>query len=303
MTMHIGHAAFRVRDLQASAEFSKRTLGLRSTEESSEEILLTANGKHHELQLIAAEATALDHVGLELESEAELQASVDRAVSAGGRILDSAPSEPGFASSVRILGPAGIVYELHSTMERPQLDVDSLLGPMVRRLGHLTFFAEDHAEILDFWVNGLGFKISDAADGVTWTRCDLDHHGLAVGPRPEGNYLHHHAWEVQDLAAMGRILDSWAVEGQRVEWGPVRHGPGANLASYLRSPHGDVIEIYSDMLRILDDSAYQAPDWGPVDGPINVWGPAPMPSLFEMGIPVAADPAPLDAASSAATGR
>jgi catechol 2,3-dioxygenase-like lactoylglutathione lyase family enzyme len=42
--MHIGHVAYRVRDLQASAEFSKRTLGLRSTEESSEEILLTASG-------------------------------------------------------------------------------------------------------------------------------------------------------------------------------------------------------------------------------------------------------------------
>jgi catechol-2,3-dioxygenase len=300
MTMHIGHAAFRVRDLQASAEFSKRTLGLRSVAESSEEILLTASGKHHELQLIAAEATALDHVGLELESEAELQATVDRAVGAGARILDSGPPEPGFARSVRILGPAGIVYELHTTMERPRLDVEGLLGPAVRRLGHLTFFAADHAEILTFWLDGLGFRVSDTADGVTWTRCDPDHHGLAIGPRPEGNYLHHHAWEVQDLGAMGRILDSWAVEGLRVEWGPVRHGPGANLASYLHSPHGDVIEIYSDMLRIQDESAYQAPDWGPVESPINVWGPAPMPSLFEMGIPIAADPTPLDAVASSA---
>jgi catechol 2,3-dioxygenase len=290
MTMHIGHFAFRSSDLEASAAFMRRALGLRTSAESAGQVFLSASGKHHELQVVSGELTGLDHVGLELESETELEAATDRAVAAGGRVLDSAPSEPGIGTSVRIVAAGGIVYELYVSMERRPLDVAGLIEPGVRRLGHLTFLAETYDEIREFWLEGLGFRISDELDGMTWARCDPDHHGLAIFRVPHGTVLHHHAWEVQDLAAMGRLFDAWAVEGLRLVWGPVRHGPGSNLAAYVQTPDGGVIEIYADMLRINDESGYRPVDWGSVEGSTNLWGPAAPAELFEMGLPVLSDP-------------
>jgi hypothetical protein len=48
------------------------------------------------------------------------------------------------------------------------------------------FLCADPEELVAFWGEGLGFRVSDRTGGITWMRCDADHHGLAVGGRPEG---------------------------------------------------------------------------------------------------------------------
>ena len=284
--MHIGHVALRTPDLGRSSAYAASALGLEITSESAEEVLLTANEKHHELQLLAGDRAGLDHVGLELESESELEAAGDRAVAAGARILALEAAEPALGSSLRLAGPDGITYELYTAMQRQPLRSDAFLRPGIRRLGHLTFFAESPAEIVAFWVDGLGFRISDRAQGVTWLRCDFDHHGLAVGPRESGTVLHHHAWEVQDVGALAQYCDSLGMEGKRLLWGPVRHGPGFNLATYQPDPDGGLIEVYTDLARIYDESAYEPVDWDEVPDALNLWGPPPPEEIFGAGLPV-----------------
>lgn len=284
--MHIGHVALRTPDLGRLSAYAAGALGLKVTSDGPEEVLLTANDKHHELQLLAGDDPGLDHVGLELESKAEMDAVVDRAVAAGGRILDRQTSEPELDSSIRLVGPEGITYEPYIGMKREPLRSDAHLRPGIRRLGHLTFFAEDPETIVEFWTEGLGFRISDQTKGLTWLRCDFDHHGLAIGPRPSGTVLHHHAWEVQDVGALSQYCDSLAGDGRRLLWGPVRHGPGFNLATYLPDPDGGLIEVYADLIRIYDEAAYEPVDWDNQPDALNLWGPPPPDDLFTAGLPI-----------------
>ena len=285
MGMHIGHVAIRTADLQATADYVRRALGLATTVQTDDEVLLTANEKHHELQLISGEAAAFDHVGLEVENERELRAVVERALEHGASLVDSEP-EPGLGATQRFVGPAGMLYEVYEGMSRAPLTADAALRPLIRRLGHLTFMCAAHDEVLAFWLDGLGFRISDQFGAATWTRCDVDHHGLAVMPRAAGNVLHHHAWEVQDIAALARHCDDTATRGLTQIWGPVRHGPGFNFATYMPDGDGGVIEVYSDLLRIDVESSYVPVDWSQRPHALNLWGPQPTADLESAGLPI-----------------
>ena len=287
MAMHIGHVALRVADLERSVAHVEGVLGLRERARTSDQMLLTSNEKHHELQLIAADAPGLDHVGLEVESAAELDAITERALAAGARVLESDGTEPGIGAAVRFAGPAGIVYEVYAGMDREPLTLHSHLRPGIRKLGHLTFLCADPEELVAFWGEGLGFRVSDRAGGMTWMRCDADHHGLAVGGRPEGDVLHHYAWQVQDWAALGQYCDDIARRGLTLSWGPVRHGPGFNFAAYLPDADGAVIEVYAALLQIHDERAYQPADWSDEPRALNLWGPMPSEELLTAGVPVA----------------
>lgn len=283
--MHIGHVAIRVTDLEGAAAYAQRTLGLRVRSREDDTVLLTSNEKHHELQLLRGSEAGLDHVGLELETSAELEAVYDRALGAGATA--AGPSDvDGVCEARRFAGPAGITYEVYTGMSRDVREPLAYLPAAVRKLGHLTFACADHEAVLDFWLTGLGFRVSDQAAGLTWTRCDADHHGLAVGPAPAGNALHHHAWEVQDWSALAQRCDDLALAGVSLGWGPVRHGPGFNLAAYFPDHEAGIVEIYSDMLRIHDEASYQPVDWSTEPRALNLWGPGPDADLLAAGMPI-----------------
>jgi catechol 2,3-dioxygenase len=303
MRMHIGHVALRVTDLERSVEHVQRVLGLRVRTNSASQALLTSNEKHHELQLIAAESAGLDHVGLEVESAQDLQEVRTRAIGAGAQMLDDGDGEPGLGAAVRFSGPAGITYEVYDGMERDPLSIHTYLRPGIRKFGHLTFLCEQPAEVVAFWRDALAFRISDEAGGITWMRCDADHHGLSVGPRPVGNFLHHYAWQVQDHGALGQYCDDVARLGLTLDWGPVRHGPGFNLAAYVRDPDNAIIEVYADLLQIHDERAYKRIDWSNEPRALNLWGPMPSEELFAAGVPIIAPEARTPASAVAAGGR
>jgi catechol 2,3-dioxygenase len=288
MTMHIGHVALRVTDLERSVAHVKNVLGLHERARSDGEVLLSSNEKHHELQLIAADAAAVDHIGLEVEGGDELARVRASALAAGAEMLEEASGEAVIGDAIRFVGPAGMVYEVYDGMDREPLSTNTYLRPGIRKLGHLSFACENPVEVVAFWRDALGFRISDEAGGLTWMRCDSDHHGLAVSPRPHGNVLHHHAWQIQDWGALGQYCDDIARDGLTLSWGPVRHGPGFNVATYLPDPDGVIIEVYADLLRIDDERAYMPIDWSNEPRALNLWGPLPGEDLLLAGIPLPA---------------
>jgi len=283
--MHIGHVALQVPDVDQYVTFAQQAFGLRVTERSDSEALLSAGPKHHELQVLAGEAPGFDHVGLELPSEAAL-ADLRGAVEEAGIRVEEGSEQAGIDASIRFVGPGGISYEAYTGMVREPLSFDGFARPLVRRLGHLTFLSVDHLAIEEFWGSVLGMRLSDRLGPVTWMRCDADHHGLAVGPHPEATVLHHHAWETQDFSSMGRYCDHLSELDMRLLWGPVRHGPGFNLATYLPEPTGATVEVYSDLLRILDDDSYVPVDWDGNEHALNLWGPPAPEEFLAVGVPV-----------------
>jgi catechol-2,3-dioxygenase len=287
MGMHFGHVALQVRDLEQSVSHATTTLGLNESCREGQSVFLTANAKHHELQLLGTGTAGLDHIGLEVERADELDVLRDRLVSTGTQILSEQPSEPALSQALRCLGPAGIVFEIYVGMERQPLSLDTTLRPLARRLGHVNLLSEDKSELERFIVEVLGFRVSDRLGEVaTWLRCDADHHGIALARTSAGTRLHHHAWELESWSAMGHYADHIARSGQQFIWGPGRHGPGFNHFTYLVDPDGVVVEAYSDLLRIQDEAAYQPIDWSTEPRALNLWGPTLPASWGDHGVPI-----------------
>ena len=72
------------------------------------------------------------------------------------------------------------------------------------------------------------------------------------------NFLHHTAWEVDDVDEVGRGATAMLEDHpERHVWGLGRHHIGSNFFWYLRDPAGNFSEYYSDMDAILDDQVWE----------------------------------------------
>ncbi|HEX3803384.1 MAG TPA: VOC family protein [Solirubrobacteraceae bacterium] len=287
--MHIGHLALRATDPEASASFLTDILGLRRTVDTDDQILLSCNEKHHEIQLLAGPEAGVDHLGLELEDESDLEKIHDRLTGLGIPILSDRPLEPGLGQAIRFLGPLGLVFELYAGMEREPLSVEHYMPPLARRLGHVSFSAPDCSEMKTFLEDVLDFRLTDSLGGrVHWLRCDQEHHGIAlVNHAAPTTTLHHYAFQLENWGAIQRYADGLAFQGRRVVWGPGRHGPGRNLFTYIPDPDNTIVEGYADLLEVWDEGSYEAMDWTYLgESALNLWGPMPPQEWREYGVPI-----------------
>lgn len=149
-----------------------------------------------------------------------------------------------------------------------------------RRLGHVVVGSLDQEASQRFFTEGLGFKVSDHVPGLaSFMRCSTDHHNLLVQQAPV-NFLHHTAWEVDDVDEVGRGATAM-LEGhpERHIWGLGRHHIGSNFFWYLKDPVGNFSEYYSDLDVILDDQLWKPSVVEGARGLYN-WGPPPPPSFI-----------------------
>jgi catechol 2,3-dioxygenase-like lactoylglutathione lyase family enzyme len=156
-------------------------------------------------------------------------------------------------------------------------------GPShLRKLGHVVIGTPDPEASQRFFVDGIGFKISDLVQGAAaFLRCSADHHNLLLQPSPVA-FLHHTAWEVDDVDEVGRSAMRM-LEGQpaRHVWGLGRHFIGSNFFWYLRDPAGNFAEYYADMDTITDDELWTPGNWEPSLRSLFAWGPDVPPSMLE----------------------
>lgn len=157
-----------------------------------------------------------------------------------------------------------------------------------RRLGHVVFGTPQFEEATAFFVDGLGFKISDQILGgvATFARIESDHHNLLIAPGPTG-HLNHYAMEVDDIDAIGKAGSAVVAEREDADVvGVGRHNLGANLFWYLTDPSGTMFEFFADMDQIVDDDIWERDhlkrDWEGSDGPagFSIWGPKEPPDRF-----------------------
>src|SRR5207248_2767789 len=80
-----------------------------------------------------------------------------------------------------------------------------------------------------------------------------------------------HAWAVADWSELKTYCDNLAREDIELSWGPLRHGPGFNLATYILDPDGVMIEVYTELLQITDERSYVPIDWSEQPRVITLW--------------------------------
>jgi catechol-2,3-dioxygenase len=150
-----------------------------------------------------------------------------------------------------------------------------------RKLGHVVLGSTDVEASQRFFIDGVGFKVSDTVAGLaSFLRCSTDHHNVLVQQAPVP-FLHHTSWQVDDVDEIGRAATAMLQsDPRRHVWGLGRHHIGSNFFWYLRDPAGNFTEYYADLDCIVDDQLWTP---GVFEGlkSLASWGP-PVPPSFLM---------------------
>jgi catechol 2,3-dioxygenase-like lactoylglutathione lyase family enzyme len=217
----------------------------------------------------------LDRIGVPTDrqprqlSAVELVTSVRVTVAVTGRIVQLPtaaviPNTPGRAERIGRRAP-GVLRD----------------GPVrPRKLGHAVLGTTDFEVTRRFFIEGLGFKVSDLIKDVgAFLRCSTDHHNVLILRAPV-SFLHHTSWQVDDIDEVGRGASAMLqVDPSRHVWGLGRHHAGSNFFWYLKDPAGNFSEYYSDLDCIVDDQLWTPETLEGARGLFN-WGPPPSPSFL-----------------------
>jgi catechol 2,3-dioxygenase-like lactoylglutathione lyase family enzyme len=148
-----------------------------------------------------------------------------------------------------------------------------------RKLGHVVLGSTELEASERFFIQGVGFKVSDKVpDAASFLRCSTDHHNLLVQAAPIP-FLHHTSWQVDDVDEVGRGAHALLQKDPlRHVWGLGRHHIGSNFFWYLKDPAGNFTEYYADMDCIIDDQLWDPGVWTDIRA-LYSWGP-PVPESF-----------------------
>ncbi len=281
----IGYVSMRTRDLGASLANAVDMFGLIETESDGKKAFVTAQDKHHELVYTQAEEDALDHIGLVVPNEDELDAIRAKVASGRYQVVSEHPIEDHIEKGFAFVGPEGYTWQIYTEKLDYSMRKRGSLAP--DRLGHVNIKSRNAPAMRDFLYDVFDFRVSDAI-GIDnfFMRCNNDHHGIAIFSSTELG-MHHHAWQAGNIMDLARLGDRLARRGSRLAWGPVRHGAGDNIAVYYVEPNGAVIEYYCDMETIRDkdrpertfdpDDLYWINQWdGTVPSGVLDYGVAPV---------------------------
>jgi catechol 2,3-dioxygenase-like lactoylglutathione lyase family enzyme len=141
----------------------------------------------------------------------------------------------------------------------------------IGKLGHVVLNVADVERSARFYVEVLGFEISDvypeemAPGGMVFLRCNPDHHGIAlVGSlkEPAANTdLNHIAFEVASLDDVVRAYEHLRRNGARIDFAGRRRA-GCQIAVEFRDPDNHRLEIYWGIDRIGSNGLVRPPsEW------------------------------------------
>jgi catechol 2,3-dioxygenase len=274
----LSHIALRVADVDASAEFYADAVGLSwHTGAEPGAARLGWGLGHHALDLLPADddgAPRLDHFGLEVPDTGELKALVHRARAAGVDVVARAASGD-HAEAYEVLDPEGRVIEVHGRVDRAgEFTADPSRRPS--RLQHITLATRSVPELLAFYVDVLGLRVSDRM-GTTfaWLRCGAEHHTIAMVQADDPSLLDHFSFDLSRWDDFKSWPDRLSTLDIPLSWGPGRHGPGNNVFLMFDDPDGNHVELSAEMELFHDRVARYERTW--VQHPLttNLWGIGP----------------------------
>jgi catechol 2,3-dioxygenase-like lactoylglutathione lyase family enzyme len=159
---------------------------------------------------------------------------------------------PGIPKTLVFNDPDGLQIELFSRWDfcKP---VGPIRGLAVAKLGHVALYTPDPERAAKFFGDVLGFRVSDRIEeNFVFMRCGPEHHAMNFAGGAEAR-IHHLAFELRDASHMHQACDLLGRNKFQILWGPVRHGPGHNVAVYHHNPDRYLIELYYSMDLMLDE--------------------------------------------------
>lgn len=290
----IRHVGYAVTDLTAEAAFYRDTWGLKDAGEKNGMLHFAAEG-HDELYVVRlrqSDVQKIDIITLAADSRADVDALHDKVAAYGCRIvfgpkdLDSLGGGYGF----RFFSKDGLPFEISADVARGTSRELTRWEGIPQKISHIVLHSPDHQEMVRFFTDVLGFKISDwLGDFMCFLRCNQWHHRIALLPGPP--CLNHVAYDMLGVDDMMRGIHRLKQMGTDIRWGPGRHTAGNNTFSYFTTPGGFAVEYTAD-LEEVDDATWQSTVHAPAPLIMDQWGigtggpqtmphPAPDKGLFQ----------------------
>ena len=290
----IRYVGYGVTDLEAERRFYADTWGLREVSEQDGLVHFATQGDDElfVVRLRAADRKQIDIIAFAADSRADVDELHQQVVNAGCRVV-FAPCELttlGGGYGFRFFSPDGLPFEVSSDVAKgPSRELARWEG-IPQKISHIVLHSPKHKEAAAFFVDVLGFKVSDwLGDFMGFLRCNEWHHRLALLPGPP--CLNHVAYDVASIDDMMRGISRLKKNSIDIQWGPGRHTAGNNTFSYFVSPGGFIVEYTSELEKVDDDtwvshvhtpSATTMDQWGiGVGGPQTMPHPEPDAGLFQ----------------------
>jgi catechol 2,3-dioxygenase-like lactoylglutathione lyase family enzyme len=287
----VGHATFETPDLDKALAYYTEVNGLVLSSRDKDRAYLASKTGLLTLALEKGREEGLRRISFEVSPKADV-ADMAKKLSADG-IKSELRSDPvpGIGKVLAFNDPKGTTIELFQEWKYLGAHHQCFgAGPL--KLGHIAYVVEDPQAMADFYCRVLGFRVSDwIEDFFVFLRCNPDHHTVNFirGTKPK---MHHIAFEMKDFAHMQHACELLGVRKIPINWGPVRHGPGHNVAIYHRNFDDQNVEFYIELDQMKDeelgyfdprpwhhDTPQRPKVWDRKTAP-NLWGPLPMPDFM-----------------------
>ncbi|WP_068075707.1 VOC family protein [Novosphingobium lentum] len=288
----LGFCRLACRDLAASTAFYRDLVGLAVERADDREVWLRCSDQPHDMVLVQSDAPGLVGAGFEVEDAGQLDALfalLDAAGLAPFRHDANACATRLVAGAIGVTDPvSGLALEFfcgQATAATPYVAQHT----RIERMGHLVLNVADLDAAHRFWVDLLGFAVSDRVEGTAeWLRAWPNplHHSLAL-LQHDANTLHHINFMVTDIDDIGRATNRLKAAGVPIVFGPGRHLPSTSVFLYFLDPDGNTAELSFGMELFVEAGARDARELEHKPEVMDTWGGKPDPR-FGKGQPVLA---------------
>lgn len=290
----IRYVGYAVTDLAAERAFYVDNWKLKEVHEADGLVYFAAEG-HDELYVVRLRQDAVqrvDVIALAADTHADVDALFAKVRDYGCQIVFEPKQLDQFGGGYgfRFFSKDGLPYEISAGVARGTARALAPREAIPERISHIVMHSPRHHEELAFFIDVLGFKLSDwLGDFMCFLRCNEAHHRIAFLPGPP--CLNHVAYDMPNVDEMMRGIARLKRQKIDIRWGPGRHTAGNNTFSYFTTPAGFAIEYTSELEKVdFENHVAQviapAPEimdqWGVgVGGPQTMPHPAPDAALFQ----------------------
>jgi catechol 2,3-dioxygenase-like lactoylglutathione lyase family enzyme/uncharacterized protein YciI len=274
----MGHIALRARDPEAAAVHAEKLGFTRVHANGDGSHYLRAHGPDpfSLVYVPADDGPGMHHAAYLVPDDAALEAAAAQLAERGVEVQRADDPCWGVAHAVRFRTPAGHLIQLQTGVHT-DVPVAALadtpssapapIAPDHVGLGAINFEIEEH-----FVAQRMGLlhssRINSAGGPQVMSFMRVPgrqlYHQLVV-VRSHLNELHHLQFTLKSVDSFYATRDALAENGIEVEWGPLRHGPGHNIAMYFRDHEGHWIEYSVEEEIVLDDETYVPRTWSTAD--------------------------------------
>jgi catechol-2,3-dioxygenase len=282
----LGHATFSTPDLERQIDYWTQVIGLSVVDRGKDHAYLATRSGQESVALVRGpDKGHLLGLAFQVKPGSDLGEIAANLQKHGVKSEMRKEVSPGVAQAIAFRDPKGTPIEVYSDYVFSAEDgLDGGIQPV--KFGHVAYRVNDVQKITNFYCDVLGFRVSDwLGDRFSFLRCGVDHHTINF-VRFEQEALHHIAFELRDWGAIHDACDLLAKKKIELDWGPLRHVVGHNIAAYHVNSDDIRVELFAEMDLMKDeDLGYWEPRPWHEERPLRpkVWDTSTLRSQWGFG--------------------